>query len=130
MVIGELTVAENLFLGRRPVTSRGLPVPALSGGNQQRVAMARALATDPRVLVLIDPTAGVDVRSRRALLDVALRARAEGRAVLLVSDQPEDPRACDRVLVMAGGFVTAAYEAGWAERELITAIEGVPPGHG
>ncbi|AGP60293.1 sugar ABC transporter ATP-binding protein [Streptomyces rapamycinicus] len=106
------------------------PVTALSGGNQQKVAMARALATDPRVLVLIDPTAGVDVRSRRALLDVALRARAEGRAVLLVSDQPEDLRACDRVLVMAGGFVTAAYRAGWAERELIAAIEGVPLGHG
>jgi simple sugar transport system ATP-binding protein len=46
------------------------PVAALSGGNQQKVVMARALATKPRVVVLIDPTAGVDVRSRESLLEV------------------------------------------------------------
>ena len=45
-----------------------LPVAGLSGGNQQKVVMARALADDPRVLVLINPTAGVDVRSKESLL--------------------------------------------------------------
>ncbi|WP_055551245.1 sugar ABC transporter ATP-binding protein [Streptomyces sp. NBRC 110028] len=116
---------------RLGITTRGpaQPVTALSGGNQQKVVMARALATDPRVLVLIDPTAGVDVRSQRDLLETALRARAEGRAVLIVSDRLEDLRACDRVLVMVGGFVTVTHRAGWTDRELVASIEGVALGH-
>ena len=116
---------------RLGITTRGpaQPVTALSGGNQQKVVMARALATDPRVLVLIDPTAGVDVRSQRDLLETALRARAEGRAVLIVSDQLGDLRACDRVLVMVGGFVTVTHRAGWTDRELVASIEGVTLGH-
>ena len=57
-----------------------LPVAALSGGNQQKVVMGRALASDPRLLVLITPTAGVDVRSKETLLDVVERgARGRGR---------------------------------------------------
>ncbi|OMI34576.1 sugar ABC transporter ATP-binding protein [Streptomyces sparsogenes DSM 40356] len=106
------------------------PLSRLSGGNQQKVVLARALATDPRVLVLIDPTAGVDVRAKQTLLAAALRARAEGRAVLVVSDQLEDLRVCDRVLVMFNGFVSAEYPAGWRDADLLAAVEGVTPGHG
>ncbi|MDX3232738.1 sugar ABC transporter ATP-binding protein [Streptomyces sp. ME19-01-6] len=106
------------------------PLSELSGGNQQKVVLARALATDPRVLVLIDPTAGVDVRAKRSLLAAAIRARAEGRAVLVVSDQLEDLRVCDRVLVMYNGFVTAEYPAGWRDGELLAAVEGVTADHG
>ncbi|MER6143674.1 sugar ABC transporter ATP-binding protein [Streptomyces sparsogenes] len=124
-------------VARRAIADLGIatrgpaePLTALSGGNQQKVVLARALATDPRVLVLIDPTAGVDVRAKQTLLAAALRARAEGRAVLVVSDQLEDLRVCDRVLVMFNGFLSAEYPAGWRDTDLLAAVEGVTPGHG
>ncbi|MEU5025835.1 sugar ABC transporter ATP-binding protein [Streptomyces milbemycinicus] len=124
-------------VARRAIADLGIgtegpaqPLSELSGGNQQKVVLARALAIDPRVLVLIDPTAGVDVGAKRALLAAAIRARAEGRAVLVVSDQLEDLRVCDRVLVMFNGFVTAEYPAGWRDGELLAAVEGVAAGDG
>ncbi|KFF97013.1 multidrug ABC transporter ATP-binding protein [Streptomyces scabiei] len=155
-LVPELSVAENASLsimdrlGRLGVISRpardafarrtitGLdittdgphqPVKDLSGGNQQKVVMGRALATDPGVLVLINPTAGVDVQSKRALLSVVDRARAAGRAALVVSDELADLRSCDRVLVMFNGSLAAEYTVGWTDEELVASIEGVGTGH-
>jgi simple sugar transport system ATP-binding protein len=102
-----------------------LDVAALSGGNQQKVVMGRALANDPRLLVLIQPTAGVDVRSKETLLDVVDRVREAGSAVLVASDELDDLRTCDRVLVMFGGRVVAEFAAGWSDSELIAAMEGI-----
>ena len=103
----------------------GLPVASLSGGNQQKVVMARALASDPKVLVLIAPTAGVDVRSKEALLDAVGQARAEGAGVLIVSDDLDELRPCDRVLVMFGGRIVRSVDRGWQDRDLVAAMEGV-----
>ncbi|MDQ0835955.1 simple sugar transport system ATP-binding protein [Streptomyces achromogenes] len=155
-LVPELSVAENASmtimdrLGRLGVISRrardafarrtitgldittdglGQPVKDLSGGNQQKVVMGRALATDPEVLVLINPTAGVDVQSKRALLSVVDRARAAGRAALVVSDELADLRICDRVLVMFDGSLAAEYTVGWTDEELVASIEGVGTGH-
>ncbi|TGB20689.1 ATP-binding cassette domain-containing protein, partial [Burkholderia thailandensis] len=100
-------------------------VSGLSGGNQQKVVMARALANDPRVLVLIDPTAGVDVKSKEALLAVVERVRDDGKAVLVASGELDDLRTCDRVLVMFRGRIVAEFPAGWQDNELIASIEGV-----
>ncbi|MFF7888448.1 sugar ABC transporter ATP-binding protein [Streptomyces sp. NPDC007896] len=105
------------------------PVIGLSGGNQQKIVMGRALATDPAALVLINPTAGVDVKSKRALLSVVDRVSAQGQAVLIVSDQMEDLRACERVLVMFNGSLTSEHAAGWTDHELVASIEGVTPAH-
>jgi len=102
-----------------------LDVAALSGGNQQKVVMGRALANDPRLLVLIQPTAGVDVRSKETLLDVVDRVREAGSAVLVASDELDDLRTCDRVLVMFGGRVVTEFAAGWSDSELIAAMEGI-----
>jgi simple sugar transport system ATP-binding protein len=102
-----------------------LPVAALSGGNQQKVVMGRALASDPRVLVLITPTAGVDVRSKQTLLDTVANAREAGTAVLIVSDELDDLRACDRVLVMFQGRMTREMGRGWPDNELVAAMEGI-----
>jgi simple sugar transport system ATP-binding protein len=102
-----------------------LDVAALSGGNQQKVVMGRALANDPRLLVLIQPTAGVDVRSKETLLSVVDDVRARGSAVLVASDELDDLRTCDRVLVMFQGRVVREFAAGWADHELIAAMEGV-----
>ncbi|KZB81364.1 sugar ABC transporter ATP-binding protein [Amycolatopsis regifaucium] len=101
------------------------PVSDLSGGNQQKVVLARALAGDPRVVVLINPTAGVDVKSKEALLAVVDRVRAEGKAVLIVSDELDDLRLSDRVLVLRAGAVAAEHRAGWSDGDLVADIEGV-----
>jgi simple sugar transport system ATP-binding protein len=101
------------------------PADALSGGNQQKVVLARALASDPAVLVLINPTAGVDVKSKEALLRQVERVRAEGRAVLIVSDELDDLRPCDRVLVLRAGSLVAEHQAGWSVGDLVADIEGV-----
>jgi simple sugar transport system ATP-binding protein len=102
-----------------------LPVAGLSGGNQQKVVMARALANDPRLLVLISPTAGVDVRSKEFLLHKVEETAAGGTAVLLASDELDDLRVCDRVLVMVQGRVVAEMPRGWNDHELVAAMEGV-----
>ncbi|WP_284743652.1 sugar ABC transporter ATP-binding protein [Amycolatopsis sp. RTGN1] len=101
------------------------PVSDLSGGNQQKIVLARALLSDPRVVVLINPTAGVDVKSKEALLAVVDRVRAEGKAVLIVSDELDDLRLSDRVLVLRAGAVVAEHEAGWSDGDLVADIEGV-----
>ncbi|BFO18479.1 hypothetical protein SHKM778_48670 [Streptomyces sp. KM77-8] len=104
------------------------PVSDLSGGNAQKVVMARALASDPRLLVLINPTAGVDVKSKESLLARMDSAREDGTAVLVVSDELDDLRHCDRVLVLFHGRVVAEHPAGWRDHELIASIEGVDHG--
>ncbi|MET7455998.1 sugar ABC transporter ATP-binding protein [Streptomyces sp. NPDC005574] len=102
-----------------------LPVSALSGGNQQKVVMARALADNPRLLVLINPTAGVDVRSKEFLLGKVEETAGTGTGVLIASDELDDLRMCDRVLVMFQGRVTSEIARGWHDHDLVAAMEGV-----
>jgi simple sugar transport system ATP-binding protein len=102
-----------------------LPVASLSGGNQQKVVMARALANDPRLLVLITPTAGVDVRSKEFLLTRVAGVADRGAGVVIASDELDDLRGCDRVLVMFQGRVVARFAPGWADNDLVAAMEGV-----
>jgi len=103
----------------------GQPVSSLSGGNQQKVVMGRALATAPDVLVLMDPTAGVDVKSKDALLTLVEQMRDAGKAILVVSGELEDLRTCDRVLVMRHGAIAAEHKAGWTENAIVASIEGI-----
>ncbi|MGW0580037.1 sugar ABC transporter ATP-binding protein [Streptomyces sp. NPDC002920] len=100
-------------------------VSALSGGNQQKVVVARALATDPRVLVAIRPTNGVDVKSKEFLLTRIRQVAESGRAALIVSDELDDLRACDRVVVMFHGHAVAEFGPGWTDEQLVAAVEGV-----
>jgi simple sugar transport system ATP-binding protein len=100
-----------------------LPVSGLSGGNQQKVVMARAMANDPRLLVLINPTAGVDVRSKEFLLDKVEEIVRSG--TLIASDELDDLRMCDRVLVMFQGRLVAEMASGWHDHDLVAAMEGV-----
>nr|BFE59739.1 sugar ABC transporter ATP-binding protein [Dactylosporangium thailandense] len=119
-IIGELTIKAD-----------GPQVPAaeLSGGNQQKVVLGRALAGAPRLLVLITPTAGVDVRSKQTLLTAVDDARQRGTTVLVVSDDLDDLRICDRVLVMFQGRVIGEKPYGWTDHELVAAMEGVELDH-
>nr|WP_221382851.1 sugar ABC transporter ATP-binding protein [Actinoplanes polyasparticus] len=106
-----------------------VPVSDLSGGNQQKVVMGRALAGDPKLLVLVTPTAGVDVRSKQTLLGVVEQVRERGNVVLIVSDELDDLRICDRVLVMVQGRIVREMPAGWRDNDLVAAMEGVDLDH-
>jgi simple sugar transport system ATP-binding protein len=106
-----------------------VPVSELSGGNQQKVVMGRALASDPKLLVLITPTAGVDVRSKQTLLGIVEDVRERGTTVLIVSDELDDLRICDRVIVMFQGQVIGEKRRGWSDNELVAAMEGVELDH-
>ncbi|MCP2039875.1 simple sugar transport system ATP-binding protein [Neisseria sp. HSC-16F19] len=101
------------------------PVSGLSGGNQQKVVQARAMANDPDFLVMISPTAGVDIKSKETLLDYVADSSEQGTSVLIVSDELDDVRGCDRVLVMYHGEITHEFPIGWHDQEVIAAIEGL-----
>lgn len=89
------------------------PIEALSGGNQQKVMLARWLRTEPRVLLLDEPTQGVDVEAVAALWRLVAEAAAAGAAVLACScDTNELAAHCDRVLVLRHGRVVADVPAG------------------
>ncbi|WP_030414727.1 sugar ABC transporter ATP-binding protein [Streptomyces sp. NRRL S-1448] len=115
-MIGELDIR---------TTGPGQPVSGLSGGNQQKVVVARALARRPAVLVAVRPTNGVDVRSKEALLGVVRRVADGGSGALIVSDEPDDLRVCDRVLAVFHGRVTAHFRRGWRDHDLVAAMEGL-----
>jgi len=81
---------------------------SLSGGNQQKVSLARWLATRPKVLILDEPTQGVDVGAKSEIHKIVRRLAKEGLAVLLISsDLPEVLGMSDRIGVMRGGTITA-----------------------
>ncbi|MFD8530269.1 sugar ABC transporter ATP-binding protein [Streptosporangium canum] len=101
------------------------PVADLSGGNAQKVVLARALADDPRALVVINPTAGVDVKAKHSLLGAVEDAVAQGTGAVLVSDELDDLRICDRVLVMFHGKIVKDVPRGWTDSELVAAMEGI-----
>ena len=104
----------------------GQAVAELSGGNQQKVVVGRALANAPRLLVVVSPTVGVDVASKESLLAVVEEARDGGAGVLLVSDDLEELRICTRVLVLVRGRVACELtDRPWDRHELIAAAEGL-----
>jgi simple sugar transport system ATP-binding protein len=83
------------------------PVKTLSGGNQQRVVLAKWMATNPRVLILDGPTVGVDISAKDGIYEIIRRLAREGVAVLMISDEiPEVLHHSHRVLVMREGRVT------------------------
>jgi simple sugar transport system ATP-binding protein len=105
------------------VSSPDQPVAELSGGNQQKTVIGRAMTTDPRVLVLIGPTAGVDIAAKQALLD--LIRGSTGLAVLMIADELDELSICDRILVMFGGRIVKEFGFDWVDQELVAAMEGV-----
>ncbi len=105
--------------------SRHQPVSDLSGGNQQKVVFAKALATTPKLLVLVNPLAGVDVASNQILYQAVSEAAAKGCAVLIVSDDLDELSLCDSIQVIFKGRLTRRFENGWDSHSLISAIEGV-----
>ena len=93
----------------RPADCGELPLRTLSGGNQQKLLFLRALEQQPRLLILIDPTAGVDVAGRKDLYDLLHAQTERGVAVILASsDFDEIIAECHRAIVLSGGRVRAS----------------------
>ena len=101
----------------------GRAAQALSGGNQQKVALAKWMPLDPRVLLLNDPTRGVDIETKREIYAILRGFAAEGRAVMLASsDTPELVHLCDRVAVMREGRIVAVLTGREITEERIVAL--------
>ena len=139
-VILEMPIAENLTMAVHPalfpgtwlrfgvesalarefirdlgIKAQGPEAPggSLSGGNQQKVSVARWLATKPKLLILDEPTQGVDVGAKSEIHKIIRQLAAEGLAVLLISsDLPEVLGMSDRIGVMRGGTLTALLPGG------------------
>ncbi|HZZ62907.1 MAG TPA: sugar ABC transporter ATP-binding protein [Roseiarcus sp.] len=87
------------------------PVATLSGGNQQRVVLAKWLATEPKALILDSPTVGVDVGARAGIYRIVRELAEKGIAILLISDEvPEVYFNADRIFHMAGGRIVGEYD--------------------
>ena len=98
----------------------------MSGGNQQKVVVARCLASDPKILVLCEPTAGVDIGTRVAIYDLVARLAREGLTVIVSSSDEGDLLAmCTRIVVLRNGTVAEEMSGdGLTQQALVSAIEG------
>lgn len=100
--------------------SLGTPITALSGGNQQKVLLARWLAVEPRVLLLNDPLRGVDAATKVEIHHVFRQLSDAGVAILLMSSEVEElVRSCDRVVVFREGSISRVITAAELDRDAV-----------
>ncbi|HEY0210934.1 ribose ABC transporter ATP-binding protein RbsA [Acerihabitans sp.] len=98
------------------------PIGLLSGGNQQKVAIARGLMTRPKVLILDEPTRGVDVGAKKEIYQLINQFKQEGLSIILVSSEmPEVLGMSDRVMVMHEGRLSGIFPIGQATQEVLMA---------
>ncbi len=105
----------DTYVGERGVT--------LSGGQKQRLAIARALITDPRILILDDATASVDTNTER-LIQKALDRLMEGRTTFVIAHRLSTVQRADLILLLENGRITRP----WNARNLASQLRALPPG--
>lgn len=151
-IVGDLTVRENIILALqarygwlkyispqrqneiadRYIELLGIVTPSpeqlvrnLSGGNQQKVILARWLATDPKVLILDEPTRGVDVGAKAEIQKLVMQLAGEGRSCVFISSELEEVvRVSDRVAVLRDRKKVAEYAGDVDDKTLIQAMAG------
>jgi len=102
------------------------PVGELSGGNQQKVVVGRALIHEPSVVVAVTPTRGVDVAAKALLLqELVEEARRAEAALVICSDELDDVMAMDRIVVLVRGQVFCEITPPYDRERLIAATEGI-----
>ena len=110
------------FVGKLHIKSAGIYQHAgsLSGGNQQKVVLGKCLATKPEILILDEPTRGIDVGSKAEIYEIMNELAAEGVAIIMVSSElPELLNMSDRIIVMREGVITGELNAAGATEESI-----------
>jgi len=108
------------------VVSDQHPIETLSGGNQQKVVMARWLRRRPKVLLLDEPTQGVDVGARAEIYQLIRKATEQGTSVILVVSEPEElAHSSDRVAVLRGGRITTVVD-GPVDAHKLTELMNTP----
>jgi len=151
-IVPRMTLAENITLASLPRLGRGWllvggqerqlakrfadeldirasldrPAETLSGGNQQKLVLARWLCSSARVLVLDDPTRGIDVGAKEEVFRLVRRLAGDGAAILYLTSETREARTlADRVLVMAGGRIVRTVDPDAPEEEMMAAAGGV-----
>jgi ABC-type sugar transport system ATPase subunit len=128
--LGVIHVSDERRMAHESVTRFGIrtpslvaPIVQLSGGNQQKVVLARCFALAPKVIVLSEPTRGIDVGAKSEVYQIVQDMAENGSGVLMVSSEmPELLGLCDRILVMFRGRIEAEFAAADATEEAIAAI--------
>lgn len=114
-------------LGQKWVTELGVKASSvcdqlltLSGGNQQRIGIAKWLATSPRLLILDSPTVGVDVKNKKAIYEIVRSLSQEGVSIILISDEVQEVYSnCHRVLHMREGRIVDEFNSAATSRQVI-----------
>ncbi len=135
--------AEKIKSLKVKTSSAAAPVRTLSGGNQQKVVLAKWLASDPRIVIFDEPTAGIDIGSKSEIIQLIRDLARNGKAIIVISSELNELlAACDRILVMSDGRLlrdmhrdefedplpghhTAAGNMQFAERKLQTILQEV-----
>jgi ribose transport system ATP-binding protein len=125
----EAAIAEMVELLKIRSDGIDIPVASLSGGNQQKVVIGKWLMTRPRIILLNDPTRGIDVGTKQEIYQLLQRLAAGGAAILFYStDYDELIGCCDRVLVLYdGGIRKELVGAEITERALISSALNINP---
>jgi rhamnose transport system ATP-binding protein len=117
-----VTAEARNAISRFGIRARGpdQPVRQLSGGNQQKVVLGKWLATNPRILIMDEPTRGIDVGAKAEIHLLMRKLAGEGMAILMISSElPEVLGMSDRVLVMNGGRIVAEFDKPNATAEAV-----------
>jgi ABC-type sugar transport system ATPase subunit len=103
--------------------SSGEKIVNLSGGNQQKVVLAKWLLTEPDILIVDEPTHGIDVGAKNEVYDILNTLAAAGKGILLISSElPELLSVCDRILVIKAGMIAGELSRDEATEEKVLAL--------
>lgn len=101
-------------------SSQSTKIRTLSGGNQQKVILGRWLLTNPEILLLDEPTRGIDVGAKYEIYQLIIDMASKGKAIIMASSEmPELLGVCDRILVLSGGKLAGETDAKTATQEQI-----------
>jgi ABC-type sugar transport system ATPase subunit len=115
----------RLFVSRLDIRTPGIDVPAgnLSGGNQQKVVVGKWLASDPQILIMDEPTRGIDVGAKAEIHRLVSDLARRGLGILLISSElPELLGMCDRILVMHRGRIFGELARAEASQEKVMTL--------